>query len=223
MLLNLVCNIVIPTVVLMKFSTDRWLGPLWGLIVALIPPVAYGIYDLITRKKTNFLSVLGFISVLLSGGLGLLKADGFWFAVKDAAVPSLIGIAVLVSLRTKTPLVHQLFFNDQILDVARVEAALDERGQRAGFERLMRNTSIALALSFIVSAGLNYGLARYVLKSPPATPEFNEELGKMHILVWPVIVIPSMIVMMTVFWKLVSGLGKLTGLTSDEIFKTEKK
>lgn len=223
MLLNLVCNIVIPTVVLMKFSTDRWLGPLWGLIVALIPPVAYGIYDLITRKKTNFLSVLGFISVLLSGGLGLLKADGFWFAVKDAAVPSLIGIAVLVSLRTKTPLVHQLFFNDQILDVARVEAALDERGQRAGFERLMRNASIALALSFIVSAGLNYGLARYVLKSPPATPEFNEELGKMHILVWPVIVIPSMIVMMTVFWKLVSGLGKLTGLTSDEIFKTEKK
>jgi hypothetical protein len=223
MLLNLVCNIVIPTVVLMKFSTDRWLGPLWGLIVALIPPVAYGIYDLITRKKTNFLSVLGFISVLLSGGLGLLKADGFWFAVKDAAVPSLIGIAVLVSLRTKTPLVHQLFFNDQILDVARVEAALDERGQRAGFERLMRNASIALALSFIVSAVLNYGLARYVLKSPPATPEFNEELGKMHILVWPVIVIPSMIVMMTVFWKLVSGLGKLTGLTSDEIFKTEKK
>lgn len=223
MLLNLVCNIVIPTVVLMKFSTDRWLGPLWGLIVALIPPVAYGIYDLITRKKTNFLSVLGFISVLLSGGLGLLKADGFWFAVKDATVPSLIGIAVLVSLRTKTPLVHQLFFNDQILDVARVEAALDERGQRAGFERLMRNASIALALSFIVSAGLNYGLARYVLKSPPATPEFNEELGKMHILVWPVIVIPSMIVMMTVFWKLVSGLGKLTGLTSDEIFKTEKK
>jgi hypothetical protein len=119
--------------------------------------------------------------------------------------------------------VHQLFFNDQILDVARVEAALDERGQRAGFERLMRNASIALALSFIVSAVLNYGLARYVLKSPPATPEFNEELGKMHILVWPVIVIPSMIVMMTVFWKLVSGLGKLTGLTSDEIFKTEKK
>ncbi len=223
MLLNIVCNIVVPTVVLMKFSTDRWLGPLWGLLIALIPPVAYGIYDLITRKKTNFLSVLGFVSVLLSGGLGLMKADGFWFAVKDAAVPSLIGLAVLVSLRTKTPLVHQLFFNDQILDVARVETALTERGERPAFERLVRNASIALALSFLVSAVLNYGLARYVLKSPPATPEFNEELGKMHLLVWPVIVVPSMIVMMTVFWKLISGLTRLTGLTTDEIFKTEKK
>jgi hypothetical protein len=223
MLLNIVCNIAVPTVVLMKFSTDRWLGPLWGLVVALIFPVAYGLWDFTARKKTNFISILGFVSVLLSGGLGLMKADGFWFAVKDAAVPSVIGIAVLVSLRTKTPLVNQLFYNDQIVDVPRVDAALAERGERAAFDRLMRSASIWLAVSFLVSAVLNFGLARYVLKSPPATPEFNEELGKMHILVWPVIVIPSMVVMMTVFWKLISGLTKLTGLTTDEIFKTEKK
>lgn len=223
MLLNLVCNIAIPTVVLMKFSTDHWLGPLWGLVIALIFPVTYGLWDFATRKKMNFISVLGFVSVLLSGGLGLMKADGFWFAVKDAAVPSVIGIAVLVSLRTKTPLVNQLFFNEQIVDVPRIDAALDERGERAAFERLMRNASIWLAVSFLVSAVLNFGLARYILRSPPATPEFNEELGKMHIVVWPVIVIPSMIVMMTVFWKLISGLTTLTGLTTDEIFKTEKK
>jgi hypothetical protein len=48
--INIICNIVIPTVVLMKFSTDEWLGPLRGLIVALIFPVSYGVYDLITRK-----------------------------------------------------------------------------------------------------------------------------------------------------------------------------
>ncbi|MCX6951481.1 MAG: MFS transporter [Verrucomicrobia bacterium] len=223
MLLNLVCNIAVPTVVLMKFSSNKWLGPLWGLVVALAFPVAYGVWDFATRKKMNFISVLGFVSVLLSGGLGLMKADGFWFAVKDAAVPSIIGIGVLVSLRTKTPLVNQLFYNDQIVDVPRVDAALDARGERPAFNRLMRNASIWLALAFLVSAVLNFGLARYVLKSPPATPEFNEELGRMHILVWPVIVIPSMVVMMTVFWKLISGLTRLTGLTTDEIFKTEKK
>ena len=118
---------------------------------------------------------------------------------------------------------NQLFYNDQIVDVPRVDAALAERGERAAFERLMRNASLWLAASFLVSAVLNFGLARYVLKSPPATPEFNEELGRMHLLVWPVIVIPSMVVMMTVFWKLITGLTKLTGLTTDEIFKTEKK
>src|SRR4051812_33546953 len=93
--INIFCNIVIPTVVLMKFSTERWLGPLWGLIVALIFPVSYGIYDLVTRKKKNFLSMLGIVSVLCSGGLALAKVGGLWFAVKDALVPTVIGLAVL--------------------------------------------------------------------------------------------------------------------------------
>jgi hypothetical protein len=223
LLVNLVCNLVVPTLVLMKFSDERWLGPLWGLIVALIFPVGYGIYDLITRKKTNFLSVLGFASVLLSGGLGLMKAEGFWFAVKDAAIPTVIGIAVLVSLRTKNPLVRELFFNDQILDVPRVDAALDVPAKRLAFDRLLRNASIWLALAFIGSAVLNFALARYILRSPPGTPAFNAELGRMHVLVWPVIIVPSMVVMMVVFWRLIGGLSRLTGLTTDEIFRAEKK
>ena len=69
-LLNLTCNLVVPTIVLMKFSTDAWLGPLWGLLVALVFPIGYGIYDLITRRKTNYLSILGLVSVLLSGAGG---------------------------------------------------------------------------------------------------------------------------------------------------------
>jgi hypothetical protein len=223
LLVNLVCNLVVPTLVLMKFSDDRWLGPVWGLIVALSFPVGYGIYDFIARKKTNFLSVLGFASVLLSGGLGLMKAEGFWFAVKDAAIPTVIGVAVLVSLRTKNPLVRELFFNEQILDVPRVDAALDGAEKRLAFDRLLRNASIWLALAFIGSAVLNFALARYILRSPPGTPQFNAELGRMHVLVWPVIIVPSMVVMMVVFWRLIGGLSRLTGLTTDEIFRAEKK
>ena len=223
MLVNLVCNIVLPTVVLMKFSTERWLGPMWGLVVALIFPVSYGLYDLAKRKKTNFLSVLGFVSVLLSGGMGLMKADGFWFAVKDAVLPTCIGAMVLATLRTKSPLLREMFFNEQIVDVARVDAALAERGGRDEFERLVRRASVWLAVSFLVSAPVNFALARYILVAPPGTPEFNAQLGRMHVLVWPVIVVPSMIAMMIIFWKLIGGLSRLTGLTSDEIFKSEKK
>jgi hypothetical protein len=222
LVLNLICNIVVPTLVLMKFSSDRWLGPVWGLVVALIFPISYGVYDLIARRKTNLLSVLGFVSVLLSGGLGLMKADGFWFAVKDAAIPTVIGAAVLLTLHTKNPLVRELLFNEQILDVNRVNAALDARGERPAFERLLRNASIWLALAFLGSAIVNFALARYILRSPPATPQFNAELGKMHILVWPVIIVPSMAVMMFVFWKLLNGLSTLTGLSQDEIFQAEK-
>ena len=222
LLLNLVCNLIVPTVILMKFSGDRTLGPLWGLVVALAFPVGYGLYDFTVRKKTNFLSIIGFVSVLLSGGLGLLKADGFWFAVKEAAVPAVIGVVVLLSLRSKKPLVRELIFNDQIIDVPKVEAALAARESRGAFETLLRRSSMWLALAFLGSAILNYGLARYVLRSPPGTPEFNAELGRMHLLAWPVIVIPSMVVMMVVFWKLISGLTYLTGLTQDEIFHSPK-
>jgi hypothetical protein len=221
-LINLLCNIVVPTVVLMNFSSEKRLGPLWGLIVALVFPVGYGAYDLMTRKKTNFLSILGFVSVLLSGGLALAKLGGMWFAVKDALLPTIIGLAVLCTLRTKNPLIRELLYNDNIIDVARVDAALVARGESARFDALLRRASIGLALTFIASAPVNFALARYVLTAPPGTPRFNEQLGKMHLLVWPVIAIPSMIAMMVVFWKLASGLVHLTGLTQDEIFRGEK-
>lgn len=219
LVVNLVCNIVVPTLVLTKLSGEARLGPLWGLLVALVFPLGYGLYDFVRRKKANFISILGIVSVLLTGGLGLMHVSGFWFAVKDAAVPGLIGLSVLVSLKTKTPLLKEMFFNDQLIDVKRVETALAERGQQVQFERLVAHASLWLVASFLLSSALNYFLARHLLVSPPNTPEFNAELGRMHVLSWPVIVLPSMIVMMLAFWKLVSGLKGLTGLTSDEIFR----
>ena len=221
--LNLVCNVALPTLMLTKFSTEKWLGPLWGLVIALAFPVGYGLYDFAVRKKANTLSILGFVSVLLSGGMGLFKADGFWFAVKDAVLPTCIGLFVLFSMRTKTPLLREMIFNEQIVDVPRVEAALAERSNRAAFEALMRRSSIWLAVSFIATAPVNFALARYILRSPPGTPEFNAELGRMHLIVWPVIVVPSMIALMIIFWKLLNGLAQLSGLTTDEIMKTERK
>jgi hypothetical protein len=86
-LINLLFNIVLPALILSKLSSETRLGPFWGFIVALSIPLLYGIYDFAKRSKTNLISVLGFISILLTGGLGLLKVDGFWFAVKEAAIP----------------------------------------------------------------------------------------------------------------------------------------
>ena len=221
-LINIICNIVIPTVVLMNLSSEKRLGPLWSLIVALIFPIGYGIYDLVTRKKTNVLSILGFVSVLLSGGLALAKVGGMGFAIKDAVLPALIGLAVLLSLRTKTPLVRELLYNDSIIDVDRVDAALTDRGTREKFETLQRRASVGLALTFLGSAPINFFLALYILKSPPGTPEFNAELGRMHMLSWPVIVLPSMAVTIFIFWKLMNGLTRLTGLETDQIFHGTK-
>lgn len=229
LVLNLVCNLVVPTFVLMKLSEEPhlglvWgflprLGPQWGMVVALLFPLSYGIYDLIRRKKTNIFSVLGVASVLLTGTLNQFKADPFWFAVKEAGIPLLFGAAVLISMRTKRPLVRELLWNDQVIDTARVDTVLIERGQRHELDRLLRGASFGLAFSFLLSAVLNFGLARYLLKSPAGTPEFNAELGKLNGLSLPVIMLPTMIVTMIVFWKLLNGLTRITGLEVDEIFR----
>ncbi len=221
--LNLICNLALPTLVLTKLSGERTLGPGWGMIVALAFPVGYGLYDYRRRRRANFISILGFVSVLLTGGLNFLKVGGFWFAVKEAGVPLAIGAAVILSGRTKTPLVREMIYSEQLMDVNRINAILAARGNESAFARLLARASFWLGGGFVMSAALNFGLARYLLKSPPGTTEFNAELGRMHMLSWPVIVVPSMIVMMLAFWKLLSGLKGLTGLTTDELFHPMEK
>jgi hypothetical protein len=220
---NLAFNIAVPAIIMGQLSSEKWLGPRWGLVVALIFPLAYGIYDFVVRRKTNFISVIGFVGVLLSGLFGILKLSGAWFAVKDAVIPSIIGLALLASMRAREPLVKALFFNDTLMDVARVEAALRQSGHEAEFAGLLRRCTVLVSVAFFASGALAYGLARWLLTSPGGTPEFNAQLAKMHWLSWPVITIPSMAMLMVGLWQLMNGLVRLTGLTQDEIFRTPPK
>jgi hypothetical protein len=220
LLFNLVCNVVLPTVILAGLSGERWLGPKWGLVIALGFPVGYGLHDFSVRRRWNFISIIGFASVLISGGFGLLKVGGFWFAVKDAAIPGVIGLAVLASMRAKAPLVNELLYNPQVIDVERVEAGLTARGTQTEFTGLLRRSTGLLSLSFFVSAVLNFFLARHLIRSQPGTAAFNGELAKMHLLSWPVIVLPSMAMMMLVLWRLLHGIKALTGLELDDIFRS---
>ena len=76
-----------------------------------------------------------------------------------------------------------------------------------------------------MSSVLNYFLARHLIRSQPGTAAFNGELAKMHLVSWPVIVLPSMAMMMLVLWRLLHGIKALTGLELDDIFRAppEKK
>jgi len=215
--LNLVCNFALPTAIQTWASGERALGPRWALVVALAFPIGYGLYDFVVRRRFNFISIVGFASLLIYGGLGLLKLDPFWFAVKDAAIPALIGAAVLASMRAKEPLVHEILCNPQVVNLARVEAALDERGHRPQFQRLLESSSRLLALSFFLSAAINYGLARHIIHSPPGTEALNKELARMHWASLAGAMVPSLAMMFYALWRLFTGLEKLTGLEFDEI------
>lgn len=227
LLLNLLCNVVLPSVILIKFSAPAkvlfWqspgLGPVWALVVALAFPVLYGAYDLVVRRKWNFFSVVGFVSVLLTGGLGLFEVAAIWIAVKEAAVPLIFGVAVVGSLWTSTPLVRTLLYNDKILDTAKVAGVLAQRDAQTAFDRLLVRATWLLAASFFLSAVTNFVLARVVLRSPPDTAAFKAEMGRMLALSWPVNVLPSMAVTLFALWYLLSGIRRLTGLTLDDVFR----
>ncbi len=219
---NLFCNAILPGLLLTKLSKPERLGPVWALVIAVSIPLVYGIYDLLRRRKWNIFSVLGIVSTLLTGGLGLMKTDNLWFAVKEAAIPLFLGLAIPVSLRTKQPLVREMLYNDQVLDTHRIGAALAERGSEASFDQELRKASWLLAASFFLSAVLNYFLARWLVTATPGSPEHAAQIGKLNWVSWPVIVLPSMAIMMVALFRLLKGLERLTGLKGEDLFHARK-
>ena len=220
-LIDLLINIIIPSVILMKLSGEDNLGTVGALILALAFPVLYGGYDLLKNKKFNFIALLGFISVLLTGGIALLELDTQWLAIKEAAIPGIIGIGVLISAFTPYAVVNKMLYNDAILDTAKINQVLSERNKQQEFEKILTRSNFLFAGTFAFSSVMNYILATWIVTSPAGTEAFNEELGRLTLFSYPVIAIPSMLMMFSIFFLLWRSIRKLTGLSADEILKVK--
>ena len=216
-LLSLGLNILIPVIILMRFSAEDRLGPVYGLLVALAFPVIYGLYDFTRRRNFNLFSALGFVGILLTGGVGLLKLDVQWIAIKEAGIPFILGIVVVGSLKTRFPLVRKLL--GKMIKLDRVDAALLEKGTADVFERQLVRTTYIVGASFFLSAILNYFLAKIIVVSPAGTTAFNEELGRMTLLSFPVITVPWIIVLAIAFMYLRSSIAKLTDLDVQSLLR----
>ena len=115
LILSLSCNILIPVIILKNGS--KWInkiliqyhGEEWVyqnsiivdissivFFIALICPVIYFFYDLLNRKNINLISILGFINILLTGGIGIFGAkfglSKNWFIFKEGMLPIIIGL-----------------------------------------------------------------------------------------------------------------------------------
>lgn len=215
--LNLGLNVIIPSVLMSKGKDWFQLDQAVLLVVALAFPISYGIYDFIVRRKYNFFSVLGFVSILISGGVGLMKLDKDWIAIKEAAIPALFAVAVLVTLKTPFPLVRTFLYNPELFDVPKIEKALAKRNTESQFEKLMTQCTLLLSASFVLSAVLNYGLAKYLIRSETGTDEFVKEMGKMTAWSWVVITIPTMAITMLALMKLLKGIEQFTGYEFEDV------
>jgi hypothetical protein len=211
-LLEFAVTLVVPAVILMKLSGDDALGAVPALLLALAFPLGWGALAWRRDGKPGWMAGLGLVSVLLTGGIGLLALDPQWLAIKEAAVPGAIGLVVLGSVWTRRPLVKVLLFNPAVIDVARVDAQLHARGLVPAFEARLRRATWMLGGTFFFSAAMNYALASWIVTSPAGSSAFNEELGRLTLLSYPMIALPSTLMLGFVLYYLSRAIREMTGL-----------
>ena len=164
--------------------------------------------------KSTLLRLLSRITVPSEGRVEISGRTGSLLEVGTGFHPELTGR-------------ENVYLNGAILGMkkAEIDQKLDESNSRPAFNRIFLLCNWLLVLSFGISATLNFLLARLIVTTHPADnlAGFNAELGKMNAMSWPVIVIPSTIIMMIALWKLISGLTHLTGLKLEEMMPEPAK
>lgn len=211
-LLEVAVTLIIPSLILMQLSRPELLSPAGALILALAFPIAWGLRQLAQTGGFGLFAGLGVASLLLTGGIGLLELDARWLAVKEAAVPAVLGLIVAGSTFTRRPLVRVLLYTPLLIDTDRVDAALAGRGNLSAFDAHLRTATWMLAGSFAFSAVMNYVLASWIVTSPAGSVAFNEELGRLTLLSYPMIALPSALMLFAVLHYLARGARRLAGL-----------
>ena len=227
---NVMVNVLIPVLALTMLSKDGdklWhIGPLIGMLVAVAFPLCYGIYDIIVRRKVNFFSILGLVSVLLTGGLTLFLweegekvADNaaVLFGIKEACIPVMFGITILLSHWTDSPLVRVFLYTPELFDIPRIEKTVKANDKMARYEKLIFQTTLIMSLSFFISAVANYFLAQHFLQGADTRELYNAGVGKLTGWGFLVIGLPCLVLWMGALFRLIKGIKSMTGLDTDSI------
>lgn len=219
---NIIINIIIPTLILKK--AGPFVGEVGALTLALAFPLAYSVRDVILKGKPNPISVFGFLNVAVTGGFALMELEGFWFAVKEAAFPLVIGLAVMASAWTKEPLIKFFLLNPDLFDVQKIQSHLETEEKKSQFETFLKTSTVYLALSFFLSSLLNYVLARSIflpipqnLPSAERSQILNDQIADMTWQGYIVIALPSTLILMLILVFIMRQIKRLTGLGLEDL------
>lgn len=217
-LADLVLTVVLPSLVLDQLSAPARLGPVGALIVSLLFPVVFAVWCWWKRAGWNLFSIIGFITVLLSGGLGLLKLDAFWFAVKESALPLALGAAFPLSYFFGRPLLGSLVMQPHLINLNTMRAALNSPDKNAEFQTALHRGSWFIGLATIGSSAGNFFLALYLLRDKePGGETFVKGIGTLNWASVVVIGVPLCVVMLLVFVWLVRRIQAITGLEGADL------
>lgn len=223
-LINLLANVVAPVFILNKFSSTHALG---ALAAALALPICYGAWSLITTKKMNYISLLGLFNTLFTGGFALMKLEGIWFAVKEAAFPFLIGTFVLASSFSEKPFLKMMLIDTGALNMDDIEAQLNLRNAWAHFTAILKKATFFFSLTFFMSAALNFILAFRIFKFIPTDlPDaqrseiLNSQIAEMTWMGYAVIFIPSILLFFLIMYYFFKNISRLTEIPMEKLVKS---
>ena len=181
-------------------------------------PVGFGVWCWRKKLGWNVFSTIGLVTILLSGGLGLLNLNAFWFSVKDVAMSVAIGAAFPLSHYWGRPLINAMFLQPHLMQMARLEAALEVGERRREFNREMFKGSWMIGLGMVGSAVVNFYLDMYLLRGKePGSVAFVKGISTINWVSTIVLGVPLMVVMLAVFVWLLRRMQQITGLRKDEL------
>ena len=224
-LLSLVFNIILPVLLLQKGSQLDFEGAATiSLFLALSFPLLYGLNDYIRNKNKNLISIMGILNILITGGLALAQLEGQWFALKEAAIPFVIGVFVLISIYIQKPFMKFMIFSTGVFNREILETHLKDLQKGILFQKQLNKSTAYLSLSFFFSSGLNYLLARAIFQ--PIDKSFaiekqkeilNQQIADMNWMGVLVISVPLLFFLAFIMWDFFKKIKELTGLTFEDL------
>jgi len=235
-LLNIIINVLAPVLILSYLSKEGHkpyhIGPMKAMVVALALPIGYAIWHFIKTRKLNVFSVVGFLSVLLTGVITLyIWSDdspehrakaGFFFGMKEAIQPLILGSLFLITHRSKTPLFNTFIYNDSIFNLKKIEHVVSSQNKHDEYRALLWMSTLLFFGSFLISSGLNFWLANYFMGDldPHAADWkelYNADVAKITGYGFLVIGAPLLVIGGFIIFKLISGLKSITQLDIEEL------
>ena len=241
-ILSLCCNILIPVIILkngnkwIKIFLIQYHGEEWFyqnsmivdissivFFIALLGPVIYFFYDLLNRKNINLISIIGFINILLTGGIGIFGAkfglSKNWFILKEGLLPIIIGLVLIIMSKYRQSSFNNILLNDVLFDNDKIRISIKE-DMKYEFQYIVRKAGYYLIAGFFISSIIQFTLASVIVVSSPGEPSFNQEVSTMTWVSYIAVLLPTMLIVGKGYLGLISGIEKITSLKRDEFLKS---
>lgn len=217
---QLTIGFVIPTIILLFFSDESRLGPLWSMVLSLAFPVTLELFSFATGRKASLISFFSIIGILLIGVISLLGLSEQWLGVRRAAIYVAGALLVAFIVRFKPVWIDRAL--GAVLDMSAIRSAAREKSSVAQVERLLRRRMWLFAGLLLVIGAWSYALTLIVMTAPTGSSEFNAEYAQLRLLSLPYVSLPFLVGMVVLLVSTMGRLEKLTGIESDQLLKKKK-